>query len=103
MQSEPGDNRTLAQWAQTASLTERTLARHCLVELGMTLGQWRQRLRFLRAIEGLEAGHTVKSIAFDLGYATPSAFIEMFTRQSGLTPEQFRRQTILGEGHGGTV
>lgn len=101
LQSEPGDNRTLAQWAQIASMTERTLARHCRVELGMTLGQWRQRMRFLRAIEGLEAGQTVKSIAFDLGYATPSAFIEMFTRQSGLTPEHFRRQTILGEGRVG--
>lgn len=96
LQREPGDNRTLDAWAKTVSMTPRTLARHCLTELGMTLGQWRQRMRFLRAIEGLEAGRTVKSIAFDLGYATPSAFIEMFTRQSGLTPEQFRRQTILG-------
>ena len=95
LQSEPADNRTVDEWAKTVSMTERTLARHCLTELGMTLGQWRQRMRFLRAIEGLEAGRTVKSIAFDLGYATPSAFIEMFTRQSGLTPEQFRRQTII--------
>lgn len=96
LQREPGDNRTLEAWAETVSMTQRTLARHCCAELGMTLGQWRQRMRFLRAIEGLEAGRTVKSIAFDLGYGTPSAFIEMFTRQSGLTPDQFRRQTILG-------
>ncbi|QHE90708.1 helix-turn-helix domain-containing protein [Pandoraea fibrosis] len=96
LQREPADNRTLEAWAETVSMTERTLARHCRAELGMTLGQWRQRMRFLRAIEGLEAGRTVKSIAFDLGYATPSAFIEMFTRESGLTPEQFRRQTIMG-------
>jgi AraC-like DNA-binding protein len=97
LQTEPGDSRTVGEWATTVSMTERTLARHCLTELGMTLGQWRQRMRFLRAIEGLEAGRTVKSIAFDLGYATPSTFIEMFTRQSGLTPEQFRRQVILSD------
>ncbi|VVE86508.1 AraC family transcriptional regulator [Pandoraea bronchicola] len=96
LQREPADNRTLAAWAETVSMTERTLARHCRTELGMTLGQWRQRMRFLRAIEGLEAGRTVKSIALDLGYATPSAFIEMFARQSGLTPQQFRRQAIPG-------
>ncbi|MBN4667651.1 helix-turn-helix transcriptional regulator [Pandoraea nosoerga] len=97
LQNEPGDNRTLRAWASTVSMTERTLARHCRSELGVTLGQWRERMRFFRAIEGLEAGRTVKSIALDLGYATPSVFIEMFTRQSGLTPEQFRRRTILGE------
>jgi AraC-like DNA-binding protein len=97
LQNEPSDNRTLEAWAHTVSMTERTLARHCRAELGMTLGQWRERMRFFRAIEALEAGRTVKSIALDLGYATPSVFIEMFTRQSGLTPDLFRRQAILGE------
>ena len=56
LQAEPGDNRSLAQWAQQVHSTERTLARHCQRELGMTFGEWRQRLRFLAAIEALEAG-----------------------------------------------
>ena len=30
--------------------------------------------------------------AYDLGYSTPSAFIAMFQRESGLPPEQFRRE-----------
>ncbi len=91
LQAEPGDNRSLAEWARQVHATERTLARHCQRELGMSLGEWRQRLRFLRAIEALEAGRTIQQIAFDLGYSTASAFIAMFQRLAGTTPEQYRR------------
>ncbi len=90
LQAEPGDNRSLAQWAQQVHSTERTLARHCQRELGMTFGEWRQRLRFLAAIEALEAGRGIQQIAFDLGYSSPSAFISMFRRLAGTTPEQYR-------------
>ena len=92
MQAQPDDHRSLADWAATVHMTERTLARHCQAELGMSLGEWRQRMRYLRAIDDLEAGHTVQQIAYDLGYSTPSAFIAMFQRESGLPPEQFRRE-----------
>ncbi|MEQ6474471.1 MULTISPECIES: helix-turn-helix transcriptional regulator [Comamonas] len=92
MQSRPDDHRSLAEWAETVHMTERTLARHCQRELGMSLGEWRQRMRYLQAIDALEAGHTVQQIAYDLGYSTPSAFIAMFQRESGLPPEQFRRE-----------
>ncbi|KAF1072474.1 MAG: HTH-type transcriptional regulator NimR [Pseudomonas citronellolis] len=86
----PDDNRTLAQWAQRVHSTERTLARCCQRELGMSFGEWRQRLRFLLAIQALAAGEGVQQIAFSLGYSSPSAFIAMFRRQSGTTPEQYR-------------
>ncbi|WP_281077370.1 helix-turn-helix domain-containing protein, partial [Variovorax paradoxus] len=79
-------------WAATVHMTERTLARQCQRELGMSFGDWRQRLRFLRAIDALEAGRTVQEIAFDLGYSTASAFIAMFQREAGTTPEQYRRE-----------
>ena len=92
LQNDPGDHRTLAEWAATVHVTERSLARMCQRELGMTLGDWRQRLRFLRAIDALEARTSVQEIAFDLGYSTASAFIAMFHRQAGCTPEQYRRE-----------
>ncbi|MFV3308085.1 AraC family transcriptional regulator [Pseudomonas sp. NY15181] len=90
LQAEPGDNRTLAQWAERVHSTERTLARACQRELGMSFGEWRQRLRFLAAIEALASGEGVQQIAFNLGYSSPSAFIAMFRRLSGTTPEQYR-------------
>ncbi len=92
LQAEPGDNRPLAEWAAQVHVSERTLARHFLRELGMSFGEWRLRLRFLRAIEALEAGLPIQAIAFDLGYSSGSAFIAMFQRQAGCTPEQYRRQ-----------
>ena len=77
-------------------VSERTLARQFIRELGISFGEWRLRLRFLQAIEALEGRQTVQQIAFDLGYASPSAFIAMFQRQARCTPEQYRRQARRG-------
>ncbi|WP_300753246.1 helix-turn-helix transcriptional regulator [Janthinobacterium sp.] len=91
LQADPGSNRSLADWAAQLHVTERTLARRCQRELGMSFGEWRQRQRFLAAMPLLERGDTVQAIALELGYSTASAFIAMFRRQSGGTPDQFRR------------
>ncbi|MBC3479190.1 helix-turn-helix transcriptional regulator [Pseudomonas sp. SWRI59] len=92
----PGDNRPLADWARQVHVSERTLARQFIRELGIGFGEWRLRLRFLRAIEMLEAGLPIQAIAFDLGYSSASAFIAMFQRQANCTPEQYRRQARSG-------
>lgn len=94
LRAAPGDHRALAQWAEQFHMTARTLERRCARELGMSLGEWRRRLRFTLAIDALEAGRSIQQIAFDLGYGTPSAFIVMFRRASGTTPEQYRAQRI---------
>lgn len=96
LRENPADNRTQVQWARQANMTERTLARLCHRELGMPLGEWRQRLRYLLALEALEEEHSVHAIAYDLGYSNPSAFIAMFRRLAGTTPEQYRRQAGCG-------
>lgn len=90
MQQDPADDRSLANWAALVNSTVRTLERRCLAELGMTLSEWRQRLRFLRAVDGLVSGKTIQQIAFELGYSTPSAFVSMFRRMSGTTPGRFQ-------------
>ncbi len=92
VQAEPGNHGSLAQWAARFNMTTRTLERRCVRELGMSLGEWRRRLRFTLAIEALEAGRPIQQIAFELGYGTPSAFIVMFRRAAGTTPEQYRAQ-----------
>ncbi|KOY04451.1 AraC family transcriptional regulator [Pseudomonas nunensis] len=96
LQAEPGDNRPLADWAAQIHVSERTLARQFLRELGMSFGEWRQRLRFLAAIEALDSQRSIQDIAFDMGYSTGSAFIAMFQRQAGCTPEQYRRSHLEG-------
>ena len=96
LQADPGDNRTLAEWASQVYVSERTLARQCLRELGMSFGDWRQRLRFLASIEALAGARSVQEIAFDMGYSSASAFISMFQRLAQCTPDQYRRQARRG-------
>ena len=95
LKQEPGHRLSVAEWAERVHLTERTLARHCQNELGMSLGEWRQRLRYLRAVDSLEHGQSVQSIALDLGFSTPSAFIAMFQREAGVSPDQFRKEFLV--------
>lgn len=94
LQAEPGDNRPLAAWAEQIHVSERTLARQFVRELGMSFGEWRQRLRFLAAIQALDSPRSIQEIAFDMGYSTGSAFIAMFQRQARCTPEQYRRSHL---------
>lgn len=87
----PADNRSLPELARAANTTERTLMRRCQRDLGMSLAEWRQRLRVVQAMPLLEAGRTVESIALDLGYSSSSAFIAMFRKLMGITPDEFRK------------
>lgn len=91
LDEQPGDERTLAQWADAVHSTERTLSRRCRQDLGMSFAEWRQRLRVLKALPRLEAGEAVEAVALDLGYASASAFITMFRRSTGRTPDAWRR------------
>ncbi len=91
LEANPGDNRTLSELAESVHTTERTLMRRCQRDLGMSLNAWRQRLRVVKAMPLLEAGQTVETVALDLGYASASAFIAMFKRLMGTTPDEFRK------------
>jgi AraC-like DNA-binding protein len=90
LQGNPGDRRSLDDFAEVLHMTSRTLERRCHKELGMSFGEWRSRLKYMYALESLEAGKTVQRIALELGYTTPSAFIVMFKRFAGVTPEQYK-------------
>lgn len=91
LECSPSDNTSLAAWAKKVYTTERTLARRCQQELGMSFSEWRQRLRFLYGISLLEQGKTVQKVALEVGYSSASAFIAMFQHIAGTTPERYRR------------
>ncbi|RJX68938.1 AraC family transcriptional regulator [Vibrio sinensis] len=94
VEENPTDNTSLAQWAERVHTTERTLARHCQSELGMSFTEWRLRVRYLYSMELLRKGHSVKEVAFTLGYNQASPFIAMFKKYSGQTPEQYKNKLI---------
>lgn len=89
----PADRRPLADWARIAGASERTLARLFVRETGLTFGAWRQRLRLLGAVARLAEGEAVTTIAYDLGYDSPSAFIAMFRKSLGATPGRYLKGT----------
>jgi AraC-like DNA-binding protein len=88
---DPADLRDLAGWAQWAAVSSRTLTRRFAAETGFAFAAWRQRARLMRALEMLAADKPVTTVAFDLGYASASAFISLFRREFGATPAAYRR------------
>jgi AraC-like DNA-binding protein len=84
------DTRPLAHLAAQLGSSARTLSRLCRDELGMTFPQWRTQLRLHHALQLLAEGTPVTTVAHRCGWATPSAFIDVFRRTMGYTPGRHR-------------
>lgn len=91
LEDDPTATASVGELAKAVHVTERTLLRRAQRDLGMTLTEWRQRLKVVKAMPMLESGAKVEAIAMDLGYASASAFIAMFRRLTGQTPDEYRR------------
>lgn len=76
-----------------------TLSRLCRAELGMTFPQWRTQLRLHQALRLLADGRSVTGVACATGWATTSAFVDVFHRHLGYTPG--RRSASSGGGETG--
>lgn len=87
--AHPGDQMSLADLGQMAGASPRTLERLFRGETGLSFRQWRSKLRLLSAIEALNRGESSTSIAFSMGYRSPSAFIAAFRTAFGTTPQRF--------------
>jgi len=87
--AEPSDRRPLRAWASTVGASARTLARLFEVETGMGFAAWRQQLRLHEALARLTAGEAVTNVAFAVGYDSPSAFIAMFRKALGTSPQRY--------------
>ncbi|MBS1086003.1 AraC family transcriptional regulator [Gluconobacter sphaericus] len=91
----PSDARDVKTWASWAAVSERTLSRRFVQETGFSFRTYRQRARLLRSLEMLAEGQSVNLIALDLGYATASAFIAVFSQVFGKTPAAYREKMYL--------
>lgn len=91
---DPADARTSVQWGKELAITPRTLARKFEAEVGMTLRDWRRKLRLFRALEWLGMGCTITGVALDLGYASQSAFTYMFRIETGVSPAEWQRAKL---------
>jgi AraC-like DNA-binding protein/quercetin dioxygenase-like cupin family protein len=89
LRERPGDARTLGAWAREAGASTRTLSRLFVAQTGMTFRQWQRQARLLAALVLLAEDTPVTTVAFDLGYESPSAFISAFRRALGKTPRRY--------------
>ncbi|KQX01102.1 AraC family transcriptional regulator [Massilia sp. Root418] len=85
----PGDIRSIEEWAGHAGASPRTLMRLFPKETSLPFRQWVQQVHLADAFCRLARGDSVGSIAAALGYASPSAFTAMFRRVLGKTPQDY--------------
>ncbi|MBB6155218.1 AraC-like DNA-binding protein [Pseudomonas sp. JAI115] len=71
---------------QRIGASRRTIARIFQRETGLSYQQWRQQWRLMRAMELLATGRNLSYCAYELGFASDSAFIAFFKAMSGSTP-----------------
>ena len=86
----PTDKRDLNEWAAFANLGRRTFTRLFRTETGMGLATWRRQARLLEALSLLSSGQPVTTVAYAVGYDSPSAFTSMFHKSFGVPPSQYR-------------
>jgi AraC-like DNA-binding protein len=80
---------TLAALGRRVGTGERTLTRLFRAEMGMSYPQWRTQLRLYHAMLLLAESVPVTVVARRTGWATPSAFIDVYRRTFGHTPGSF--------------
>jgi AraC-like DNA-binding protein len=90
LQARPSQAGTVAALSRTAGASRRTIERLFAQETGMTVAEWRRRLRLLHAVRLLAEGEPVTSVSLEAGYSSVSAFIAVFKRAFGATPKHFR-------------
>lgn len=89
---QPGDEKTIEEWGSELGASARTITRYFEREVGMTMREWRRRVRLFRSIEWLENGMPVTAVALNLGYASTSAFTYMFRELTGASPTEWKKK-----------
>ncbi|MEM5314810.1 helix-turn-helix transcriptional regulator [Paraburkholderia sp. JHI869] len=83
------------QHAAQVGASVRTLSRLFTRELGMGFAEWRRQVQLALAVSRLAEGEPVSAVARMLGYL-PSSFSDMFRRELGVAPSEFRPAGTLG-------
>ncbi len=86
---------TLMELATLCNLSVRQLTRGFRVSRGHSIGEHVAQARIDHAKRMLATEQSVKSIAYSLGFASPSSFSFAFRRATGRTPCEFRQRLAL--------
>lgn len=85
---------TLTELAALCYLSVRQLTRSFRESRGCSIGDYVANSQIDHAMRLLHGDHSVKSIAYSLGFASPSSFCFAFRRATGQTPRQFQRRLL---------
>nr|WP_235504034.1 MULTISPECIES: helix-turn-helix transcriptional regulator [unclassified Acidovorax] len=96
MLDDPTDKTSKADWATRVGMSERSMSRLLLQELGMSFGHWRRQLHVILALQLLTKGQSVQAVALDLGYENASGFVTMFRKAVGKPPARYLSDRASG-------
>ena len=91
LQKNPADQTSLHGWAERLGMSRRTLIRRIQDETGMSFRELRRQARILSALERLALDESVTNVAIDVGFDSPSAFIQAFRSITGKTPGRYMK------------
>lgn len=83
---DPGDPRSISEFAATVHVSVRTLQRMFVEETGTDFRHWRLRNRMASAGDLLRSGASVGAVARRLGYRDTSSFSRAFRTATGVSP-----------------
>jgi AraC family transcriptional regulator len=86
----------LGELAGLCNISVRQLTRGFKVSRGCSIGDYIESRRMESAKRLLVAGENVKTIAFTMGFSSPSSFTFAFRRAVGISPSQFRQRQTRG-------
>jgi transcriptional regulator GlxA family with amidase domain len=90
--ADPRRTRTVAEFARSARMSERTFARRFIAETGTTPHQWVMNWRIDEASQLLEESDaSIAEVARAVGFATPVSFRQRFRAVKGVAPLEYRR------------
>lgn len=87
---------SLGELAALCNVSVRQLTRGFKVSRGCSIGDYIESRRMESAKRLLVAGENVKTIAFTMGFSSPSSFTFAFRRAVGISPSQFRQRQTRG-------
>jgi AraC-like DNA-binding protein/quercetin dioxygenase-like cupin family protein len=94
--ADPTDKRSLGEWAHRIGMSERSMSRLLLQEIGMSFGRWRRQLHVILALQRLTKGDSVQTVALELGYENASGFVTMFRKALGKPPGRYLIERMAG-------
>lgn len=96
MLADPADKTSKSDWATRIGMSERSMSRLLLQEIGMSFGRWRRQMHVILALQRLTKGESVQTVALELGYENASGFVTMFRKAVGKPPARYLSDRVSG-------